>query len=398
MPGLILPDLSLNKTVGVAGTVSGHNTSARQLFAQLFAGQTGAKMPVSAKKTADSVLLRQKTDSTDNADNVNSVLALLAPPIISGLAVPPGSRQSAAPLAAEISTLLQQKSATRQPAAPRIMKAEDLNPLKSADGDGEARPIPQPDNAALRSAVIPEHTTPGQMTAHPAAITHHPLPIADNMPVPADHQTIPQPIVVTAGAALVTTGKMLRPVATTEKTPGSLAPVPQATGIDLLSQADNTISRAGVINVTPGSPDWQQQLNQQVIFMHQKGVHSAELRLHPQDLGSLKISLVMKSDQTDMTFISGHSQVRMALEAALPHLKHALAESGISLGESHVGSDDPSSAGMPNQSDNFTPSSRNSAADSSPGAAGGSGHTTATLSPAPPTRGLTPAGRVDLFA
>ena len=36
---------------------------------------------------------------------------------------------------------------------------------------------------------------------------------------------------------------------------------------------------------------------------------------------------------------SGHSQVRAALEAALPQLRTALADSGIQLGQSSVGSE-----------------------------------------------------------
>ncbi len=37
--------------------------------------------------------------------------------------------------------------------------------------------------------------------------------------------------------------------------------------------------------------------------------------------------------------VSSHSHVRAALEAALPQLRHALAESGINLGESQVSSE-----------------------------------------------------------
>ncbi|ORM80704.1 hypothetical protein HA44_10635 [Mixta gaviniae] len=48
--------------------------------------------------------------------------------------------------------------------------------------------------------------------------------------------------------------------------------------------------------------------------------------------------------------VSGHSQVRAALEAALPHLRAALAENGINLSQSNVGSDAfPQSGGFGGQ-------------------------------------------------
>ncbi|MOA06747.1 Flagellar hook-length control protein [compost metagenome] len=40
-----------------------------------------------------------------------------------------------------------------------------------------------------------------------------------------------------------------------------------------------------------------------------------------------------------MHIASAHGQVRAAVEAAMPQLRHALAESGINLGQSSVGSE-----------------------------------------------------------
>lgn len=69
------------------------------------------------------------------------------------------------------------------------------------------------------------------------------------------------------------------------------------------------------------------------------GQQNAELRLHPQELGALQISLKMEDNQAQLHFASAHSQVRAALEAAMPSLRSALAESGIQLGQSSVGSE-----------------------------------------------------------
>lgn len=88
-----------------------------------------------------------------------------------------------------------------------------------------------------------------------------------------------------------------------------------------------------------GSQEWQQALGQQILMFSKNGQQTAELHLHPQDLGSIQISLKLDSDQASLNMVSNHSQVRAALEAALPQLRTALAESGINLGQSNVSSD-----------------------------------------------------------
>lgn len=96
---------------------------------------------------------------------------------------------------------------------------------------------------------------------------------------------------------------------------------------------------APLLNAPLGSPEWQQALSQQVLMFHRGGQQSAELRLHPQELGSLQITLKLDDQQAQLHITSAHGQVRAAAEAAIPHLRHALAESGINLGQSSVGGD-----------------------------------------------------------
>lgn len=93
------------------------------------------------------------------------------------------------------------------------------------------------------------------------------------------------------------------------------------------------------INAQLGSPEWQQAVSQQVLMFSRNGQQNAELRLHPDDLGAIQISLKLDNDQAQLNMVSNHSQVRAALEAALPHLRTALAESGINLAQSNVSSD-----------------------------------------------------------
>lgn len=94
-----------------------------------------------------------------------------------------------------------------------------------------------------------------------------------------------------------------------------------------------------LLNSQLGSPEWQQALGQQILMFSRNGQQTAELHLHPQDLGSIQISLKLDNDQAQLSMVSNQSQVRAALEAALPQLRASLAENGITLGQSNVSSD-----------------------------------------------------------
>ncbi|MNM44653.1 Flagellar hook-length control protein [compost metagenome] len=92
---------------------------------------------------------------------------------------------------------------------------------------------------------------------------------------------------------------------------------------------------------------WPQALGQQMIRLSTQGSQSAELQLNPPDLGPLKVVLNVVNDQAQAQFVSPHQAVRAAVEAALPHLRTALSENGIQLGQTSVGAD-----GFANQAGN----------------------------------------------
>jgi len=94
-----------------------------------------------------------------------------------------------------------------------------------------------------------------------------------------------------------------------------------------------------VLNAQLGSAEWQQAFSQHVTLMTRNGQQSAELRLNPEDLGQVHISLKIDDNLAQMQFVSPHSHVRAALEAALPTLRTQLAESGIQLGQSDISSE-----------------------------------------------------------
>lgn len=96
---------------------------------------------------------------------------------------------------------------------------------------------------------------------------------------------------------------------------------------------------APVLSAPLGSQEWQQSLSQHVTLFTRQGQQSAELRLHPQDLGQVHISIKLDDNLAQLQMVSPHSHVRAALEAALPMLRTQLTDSGIQLGQSNISSE-----------------------------------------------------------
>ncbi|NYS61702.1 flagellar hook-length control protein FliK [Vreelandella salicampi] len=94
----------------------------------------------------------------------------------------------------------------------------------------------------------------------------------------------------------------------------------------------------GSVATPVSSPAWPQQLGQQLVqFAQRGGEQHVKLQLHPAELGPLSISLKVSEQGTQAHFLSAHAQVRQVVEQAIPQLREALAEQGISLGETSVG-------------------------------------------------------------
>lgn len=142
------------------------------------------------------------------------------------------------------------------------------------------------------------------------------------------------------------------------------APVTHGAAIPTLSSATAQplpVASAPVLSAPLGSHEWQQAFSQQVMLFTRQGQQSAQLRLHPEELGQVHISLKLDDNQAQLQMVSPHSHVRAALEAALPMLRTQLAESGIQLGQSSISSE--SFAGQQHSSSQQQPSAHAQHAD-----------------------------------
>lgn len=167
-----------------------------------------------------------------------------------------------------------------------------------------------------------------------AALTRDSAPALSAAPQAAFAQNASQPV----------------PDALTVKADSTLTAAPATAALAPVISAPSPLPKAlpaAPVHAPLGSPDWQQSVSQHITLFTRQGQQSAELRLHPEDLGQVHISLKLDDNQAQIQLVSPHSHVRAALEAALPMLRTQLAESGIQLGQSSISSE--SSAGQQQQ-------------------------------------------------
>ena len=147
-------------------------------------------------------------------------------------------------------------------------------------------------------------------------------------------------------AALASDSQLTPAVAaSTTKQAAESAPSPTGPTVTMgpivsnLTSAQPTFAAAPVVSAQLGSNEWQQTISQHITLFTRQGQQSAELHLHPEDLGQVQITLKLDDNQAQLQMVSGHSHVRAALEAALPVLRTQLAENGIELTQSSISSE-----------------------------------------------------------
>ncbi len=100
------------------------------------------------------------------------------------------------------------------------------------------------------------------------------------------------------------------------------------------TDAQSVAQRAAVLDLTRLlQPGGEGRLAEQVRWFVQAGMETAEMRLHPPSLGALDVRITMEADQAHVRFVTSHPIVKEVLEAALPRLREALGQEGLSLGD-----------------------------------------------------------------
>jgi len=241
----------------------------------------------------------------------------------------------------------------RTPVAVTAVQAEAAAAIAARDAQA-AQPVltaaVKPGSAAATAVAAAPTTQPAVKAEAPRAAIDLPLPrVARETKADAEPTTTTLPARTEEELLAALTG-------TTQQ---FQAPQHGATAQDHLAQALAAATQrqaAPVVNqsafappavplvmqvATPvGGTHWGTELGQQVVMMStnaRQGMQTAELRLDPPDLGPLRVSLNIADGVASASFVSAHASVRQAIETAMPQLQQALAQAGISLGQTSVG-------------------------------------------------------------
>lgn len=312
-----------------------------------------AASPVLDPVAKDNAATDKKTKETSVDTDSNAPLPQVAIAPLMSPALPP-----VAPVADPGMSLQAEPDSREQAITPAVMLQSDTaapaNPQEGtaaqggmvASADRLASPLhalpPEspdktPDDGTTRQAFfLPVSKAPRQESrtatdnSQPQRLTE--VNIAKPEKQPESHPSVTAP----EAAEQVKKVFQPQPQPVQETIPGATMPTPASH-----SQGSPVVAAtaSGVLEPQPGTPAWQHALGQQLTLFTRNGIHNAELRLHPEELGSLQINLRLNNDQAQIHFVTASQQVKAALEAAMPHLRTLLDESGINLGQSSVGSD-----------------------------------------------------------
>lgn len=107
--------------------------------------------------------------------------------------------------------------------------------------------------------------------------------------------------------------------------------------------SDNGLARTATVNpLTSLTPDvntdqFGETLGTQLTYMANEKIGHAHIRVSPNDLGTIEVSLKLDGDRVHADFSSPQADVRQALEQSLPKLRDLLSAHGFQLAQADVG-------------------------------------------------------------
>jgi flagellar hook-length control protein FliK len=83
-------------------------------------------------------------------------------------------------------------------------------------------------------------------------------------------------------------------------------------------------------------PNAASQLKERVMFQVNQKIHTAEIKLAPEELGNMQIKVQLQQEQLSVQFVVQQAGAKEALEQQMPRLREMLQEQGIELTEGQV--------------------------------------------------------------
>lgn len=351
---ITLPQLITTDTDVAAGLQSGKAVDSPEDFLALLAGALGAgdaqgkgaPLTLADLQAAGSKLqkgLLQKNGDVTQAVKLTDLLAQKEMQTDASLADMTDAQQllSALTPSLKVNALTTQGKVAQQDEKNTTLSDDDLANLSALFAMLPGQPLATPAVDNTPAPVDASLSALSRGTAH-GAITDNAVEL-----LPGDAKKGKADIASPGSSLDQTNNPTLTPLTVAAATRAEIDSAPSPTSIGVTAaplsgpqtHAQPLPTAAPVLSAPLGSQEWQQSLSQHVTLFTRQGQQSAELCLHPQDLGQVHISIKLDDNLAQLQMVSPHSHVRAALEAALPMLRTQLADSGIQLGQSNISSE-----------------------------------------------------------
>jgi flagellar hook-length control protein FliK len=105
-------------------------------------------------------------------------------------------------------------------------------------------------------------------------------------------------------------------------------------------------------------PGWSKDLGEQIVWMNNKAIPAAEIRLNPAHLGPISVRIDVNQDQATIMFTAQHAEVKEAIEASIPKLREMLGTQQLNLINVNISQNSTSDQGR-SQSQTFSKTPEN---------------------------------------
>lgn len=100
-----------------------------------------------------------------------------------------------------------------------------------------------------------------------------------------------------------------------------------------LQNVSAVVNKPAFMVATPfQTPQWGQAIAEQITWMANKGIQSAEIQMDPPELGPIQVKVTVNSnEQANVSFVVQHSSVREALDQSAMRLRELFSGEGLNL-------------------------------------------------------------------
>ncbi len=276
--------------------------------------------------TAQQSIEKQPSDTEvkANADDHQELTSLLEKYL------PPATEDKEAPSAAGLEPMLAVLTDGQAAAVPNnppvdVSVTQDISSAMALNGLAFAKPVSE----QTKLTISVEDMTP-EISLQKATILGQSAQFSQGVDLPSTDsaETFKQTLVSLAGS------EQKAPEISTEMLP---TPKPIDTRMD-----------STAITKPLSHPGWSKDLGEHIMWMNNKDISAAEIKLNPAHLGPISIRIdVSQDNQTSILFTAQHAETKEALESSIPKLKEMLLGQQLNLVNVNISQNSSSNNGRP---------------------------------------------------